>query len=143
MLVVDQLEELFTLPGISVEDAHRSIRLLAGLARSGAVWVVATLRADFWHRAADMPDMMALAQGRRLDIAAPTPAELADMIRKPGKPRGCSSRATPQTESDWMPSWPSGRRRAGRVAAAVIHARRTVSSRCHRASRARLDLCHL
>jgi len=63
LLVVDQLEELFTLPGMSAEDRCMVIRLLAGLARSGAVWVVATLRADFWHRAADMPDMMALAQG--------------------------------------------------------------------------------
>jgi conflict system STAND superfamily ATPase len=98
MLVVDQLEELFTLPGISAEDRRAMIRLLAGLVRSGVVWVVATLRADFWHRAADMPDMMALAQGHgRLDIAAPSPAELADMIRKPMQAAGLFFESHPET----------------------------------------------
>ena len=98
ILVVDQLEELFTLPGISAEDRHLLIRLLAGLARSGAVWVVATLRADFWHRAAEIPELMALAQGHgRLDIAAPAPAELADMIRKPAQAAGLSFESHPET----------------------------------------------
>jgi hypothetical protein len=41
ILVVDQLEELFTVPGISPEDRRLFIQLLAGLARSGAVWVIA------------------------------------------------------------------------------------------------------
>ena len=98
ILVIDQLEELFTLPSISGEDRQRLLRLLAGLARSGAVWVVATLRTDFWHRAADMPDLMALAQGYgRLDIAAPAPAELAEMIRKPAQAAGLSFESHPET----------------------------------------------
>ena len=98
ILVVDQLEELFTFPGISAEDRHVLIRLLAGLARSGAVWMVATLRADFWHRTADLPDLMALAQGYgRLDMAAPAPAELAEIIRKPAQAAGLSFESHPET----------------------------------------------
>jgi hypothetical protein len=53
IVIVDQLEELFTVPSISPEERRLFIQLLAGLARSGAVWVIVTLRADFWHRAAD------------------------------------------------------------------------------------------
>jgi WD40 repeat protein len=91
LLVVDQLEELFTVPGIGTEDRALFIKLLTGLARSGAVWVIATLRSDFWHRAAEIPELVALAQGfGRLDIAAPSPAELAEMIRKPAQLAGLS-----------------------------------------------------
>jgi hypothetical protein len=50
ILVVDQFEELFTVSGISPEDRRLFVQLLAGLARSGAVWVIATLRADFWQK---------------------------------------------------------------------------------------------
>ncbi len=93
LLVVDQLEELFTLP---VRDHERRsfIRLLAGLARSGGVWVIATLRADFWSRAAEIPELIALAAGHgRLDLSAASPAELAEMVRKPAQASGLSFEA--------------------------------------------------
>ncbi len=63
ILVIDQLEELFTTSAISVADRQLFVRLIGNLARSGAVWVIATLRADFWHRAAEVPELVALAQG--------------------------------------------------------------------------------
>ena len=89
IVVIDQLEELFTTTSISAEDRRLFLRLIGGLARSGAVWVVATLRADFWHRAAESPDLLDLAQGAgRLDLAAPSPAELAEVIRKPAQAAG-------------------------------------------------------
>ena len=91
ILVVDQLEELFTVSGITAEGRRAFIQLLAGLARSGAVWVIATLRADFWHRAADILELLTLAKGQgRFDLAAPSPAELAEMIRKPAQASGLS-----------------------------------------------------
>jgi WD40 repeat protein len=94
ILVIDQLEELFTVPGIGADERRRFIELLSGLARSGTVWVIATLRADFWHRAADMPDLVALAEGQgRIDLAAPSPAELAEMIRRPAQAAGLSFEA--------------------------------------------------
>ena len=89
ILVIDQLEELFTTSAINADERRRFLRLVAGLARSGAVWVIATLRADFWHRAAEIPELLELAQGPgRLDLAAPAPAELAEMIRKPAQAAG-------------------------------------------------------
>jgi WD40 repeat protein len=94
ILVIDQLEELFTAPGVGADERLRFIELLAGLARSGTVWVIATLRADFWHRAADMPDLVALTEGQgRIDLAAPSPAELAEMIRRPAQAAGLSFEA--------------------------------------------------
>ncbi|MGO9327281.1 MAG: hypothetical protein ACLQJ0_04100 [Steroidobacteraceae bacterium] len=94
ILVVDQLEELFTLPGVTPEQRRQFIQLLDGLARSGAVWVIATLRADFWHRAADIPELIALAEAQgRIDLAAPSTAELAEMTRKPAQAAGLSFEA--------------------------------------------------
>jgi tetratricopeptide (TPR) repeat protein len=91
ILVVDQLEELFTVAAIPAEDRRLFIRLLAGLARSGAVWVVATVRSDFWHRVAESPELVALSDGAgRLEAKPPSPAELAEMIRKPAQAAGLS-----------------------------------------------------
>ena len=98
ILVVDQLEELFTVSGITAEDRRVFIQLLAGLAQSGAVWVIVTLRADFWHRAADVPELLALAKSQgRFDLAAPSAAELAEMIRKPAQAAGLSFETHPQS----------------------------------------------
>jgi tetratricopeptide (TPR) repeat protein len=89
ILVIDQLEELFTTSAIGAADRHLFIRLIGNLARSGTVWVVATLRADFWHRAAEIPELVALTQATgRLDIAPASPAELAEIIRKPAQAAG-------------------------------------------------------
>lgn len=49
MLVVDQLEELFT-AGIVREMRERYVAALEALARSGLVWIIATLRSDFFDR---------------------------------------------------------------------------------------------
>ena len=98
ILVVDQLEELFTVAGISLEDRRLFIQLVAALARSGAVWVIATLRADFWHRTMEIPELLALAEGQgRVDLAAPPAAELAEMIRKPAQAAGLSFEAHPES----------------------------------------------
>ena len=55
LLVVDQLEELFTIDGISAQQRVHFIELLAGFVRSGIVWVIAAMRKDFWHRADQTP----------------------------------------------------------------------------------------
>jgi WD40 repeat protein len=98
ILIVDQLEELFTAPGIAPEDRQLLVRLLAGLAGSGSVWVIGTVRADFWHRLAEIPELTLLAEGRgRVDLAPASPAELAEMIRKPAQASGLSFEVHPET----------------------------------------------
>jgi tetratricopeptide (TPR) repeat protein len=101
ILVIDQLEELFTSPEITPEDRRLFVQVLSSLARSGHVYVVATLRADFWHRAAEIPELMALAEGSgRIDIAAPSGAEIAEIIRKPATAAGLSFEPHPESGLD-------------------------------------------
>jgi tetratricopeptide (TPR) repeat protein len=84
LLVVDQLEELFTIDRISAEQRVQFMELLAGFVRSGIVWVVAAMRKDFWHRADETPALIGLSEGAgRLDLLPPGPAQLSQMIRRP------------------------------------------------------------
>jgi WD40 repeat protein len=98
VLIVDQLEELVTNPAIGSEDASLFMQLLGGLARSDHVWVIATLRDDFWHRAVEISELRILAENQgRIDLAAPSLAELAEMIRRPAQAAGLSFEADPET----------------------------------------------
>lgn len=84
ILIVDQLEEIFTSGRVTAEKRTRFVRLLASLVRSELVWVVATMRSDFWHLARVVPELVQLADGQgRLDLLPPTPAEINQMIRGP------------------------------------------------------------
>ena len=86
LLVVDQLEELFTIDGISAEQRAHFIELLAGFVRSGIVWVIAAMRKDFWHLADQTPELIRLSEGSgRLDLLPPGPAQLSQMIRRPAE----------------------------------------------------------
>ncbi|MFT3810629.1 MAG: hypothetical protein QM698_11985 [Micropepsaceae bacterium] len=90
-LVLDQLEEIFTDPAIATEERNSFIRLIASLTRTGMVWVVGSMRSDFWHRAAAAPELVALADGTgRIDLLPPSQAELAEMIRRPAAAAGLS-----------------------------------------------------
>ena len=88
VLLIDQLEEIFT----QTTDATRRaafLRLLAGLARSGVVWVVATMRSDLWHHVADAPALLDLIEaGARLDLRQPDGSEIIEIIRRPARAAG-------------------------------------------------------
>jgi WD40 repeat protein len=88
-VVVDQLEELFTSAEVTVADRVAFIRCLDGLARSGPIFVLATMRSDYWHRAAETPLLVDMAAGDgRLDLLAPTQDEIMEMIRQPAEVAG-------------------------------------------------------
>src|SRR5271165_4976132 len=87
-LVVDQLEELFT-TGFSPEVRQNYISALAGLVRSGRVFVLATLRNDFYASYQEFPDLIELTKpGGKFDLRPPTPAEIGNMIRLPAEAAG-------------------------------------------------------
>ena len=89
VLVVDQLEELFTAERISPSERVQFIELLAGLVRSSLIWVVATMRKDFWHRADETPELVRLSEGNgRLELLPPLPSQLSQMIRRPAEAAG-------------------------------------------------------
>jgi hypothetical protein len=101
VLVVDQLEELFTIETFAPEQRRRFVSLLANLARSGHVWVVATMRSDFWHRASEVPELVQQAEGGgRLDLVPPSIAQIGQMIRRPAEAAGISFEIPEKTEGD-------------------------------------------
>lgn len=88
-IVVDQLEELFTTGEITADDREIFIRCLNGFAKSGRVLVIATMRSDYWHRAAETPLLVEMAAGnRRLDLLPPKQDEIIEMIRQPAEAAG-------------------------------------------------------
>jgi len=91
ILVIDQLEELFTIERIPLSERRLFIALLNGLVHSGLVWVIATMRKDFWHRADEAPELVHLSEGNgRLELLPPGPAQLSQMIRRPAEAAGVS-----------------------------------------------------
>ena len=89
VLVIDQLEELFTNESFAPEERQRFVALLAGLVRSGLVWVIATMRNDFMYRAIETPELMRLAEGNgRLELLPPTKLQMSQMIRRPATATG-------------------------------------------------------
>jgi WD40 repeat protein/serine/threonine protein kinase len=88
VLVVDQLEELFTtgfVPGVR----QKYIVALASLVRSGRVFVVATLRSDFYPQYQEFPDLVELAKASgKFDLRPPTPYEIGNMVRLPAESAG-------------------------------------------------------
>ena len=86
--MIDQLEELFT-TGFSLEVRQKYIAALVGLVRSGRVFILATLRSDFYPRYQEFPDLIELAKASgRFDLRPPTPYEIGNMIRLPAEAAG-------------------------------------------------------
>jgi hypothetical protein len=61
-LLIDQLDELFT-GDLSPATRTAFVETIAALARSGFAVVLTTLRSDFYHRLAEYPVLLELAQG--------------------------------------------------------------------------------
>ncbi len=64
------------------------VALLAVLARSGQVWVVATLRSDFYQRIDDVPGLRELTAERQYSLPPLRPAEIAEIVRRPAAAAG-------------------------------------------------------
>ncbi len=87
-LVVDQLEELFT-GGFSLEVRQKYVSALADLVRSGRVFVLATLRSDFYASYQEFPDLIELTEpSGKFDLRPPTPSEIGNMIQLPAEAAG-------------------------------------------------------
>ena len=83
MLLIDQSEELFA-ASVSDAECNAFIELIAALAGTGRVWVVATLRADFYVRMLVQPGLKKLKE-----LARPMTS------RRPARsslPRSCAAR---------------------------------------------------
>jgi tetratricopeptide (TPR) repeat protein len=88
-LVVDQMEEIFTLDWVTPQDRERFIDTIDVLARCGRVWVVATFRADMYPRCASLPRLVSLKEGAgQYDLMPPTATEIGQMVRLPTRAAG-------------------------------------------------------
>ena len=84
VLVLDQLEELFTAGDLSPDHRTAFFRAIAALAQSGQTWVIATLRSDFYHRCAEIPALVDLKAGSgQYDVQPPDASEIAQLVRRP------------------------------------------------------------
>lgn len=88
LIVVDQFEELFTLP-IPEETKSSFVNALVNLARSSVAWVIITMRTDFIPRFAQVAQLAELARGAgTFLLSPPTPEELGQIILRPVEAAG-------------------------------------------------------
>ena len=89
VIIVDQLEELFTQEGLPRSEREAFVTALRALANSGLVWVVATMRSDFFDRVEKLPALAALSAGEgRYLLLPPDGAEIGQIIRQPAREAG-------------------------------------------------------
>ena len=87
-LAIDQLEELFTVERLA-SQREGFLRAIDALARSGYVWVLATLRSDFYPRCEESPLLMELKEGTgQYHLQPPDEVQLGQMIRLPASAAG-------------------------------------------------------
>lgn len=92
LLIFDQLEEWFTSASpITIEQRKAFLDVVETFARSGSVWVIATVRSDFYQQIQSEPALVRMKSGRgQLDLMPPGPAALTRMIEEPALLAGLS-----------------------------------------------------
>ena len=89
LLVLDQMEELWTNREITSEDRAQFLNVLEALARSGHITVLATLRSDFYPQAQREPAFLRMkGEHGHYDLLPPSPAALARLITEPARLAG-------------------------------------------------------
>lgn len=85
MLLVDQFEEIFTLTDqFSPDTRTKFVQALAELARSGVVWVLTTLRSEFFARCEEIPELVTLKSGQgQIQLLPASESELRQIVRLP------------------------------------------------------------
>ncbi len=82
-LLADQLEELFT-SDLSPETLNTFVGIVVALANSGRVFVIGTLRSDFYPRCLEHQELVASHAGSgSYALPAPSAADIGQMIRQP------------------------------------------------------------
>ena len=88
-LVIDQMEEMYTQEDIQQPDRELFVDVLDALARCGRVWVIATLRSDFYQAVGKIRKLVALKEGDgHYDLMPPNASEIGQMIRLPTRAAG-------------------------------------------------------
>ncbi|MFA4985490.1 MAG: hypothetical protein WC712_02800 [Candidatus Brocadiia bacterium] len=97
-LVLDQLEEVFTRTDVTPEQRARFFESINSLVRSGRAWVIGIMRSDYYPRCSEVQTLSALKEGSgQYDVLPPSPAEIAQMIRRPALSAGLLFEKHPKT----------------------------------------------
>jgi formylglycine-generating enzyme required for sulfatase activity len=96
VLVVDQLEELFTSEGMGQSAREAFVAALDALAGCGLVWVIATMRSDFLDQLETLRVLGRLcAREARFTLLPPNDAEFGQIIRQPALEAGLQFEVDP------------------------------------------------
>lgn len=90
VVVCDQFEAIFD-ETVTAEERAAFCEALRTMILTGDVWVMATLRADFFSRCAVLPERfrdLFIEQGGIYAVGGPRPAEISQMIRRPAMMAG-------------------------------------------------------
>ncbi len=88
-LFVDQMEEIFTLAEVTPEARRGLVIALSSLVSSGRVWVIATLRSDFYAHCDEVSGLRDLMAGSGLyHLPPPDAAGIGQIIRRPAEAAG-------------------------------------------------------
>lgn len=93
VVIVDQLEELFTM-STDRQESRKFVDLISRLANRGPVWqdpvalVVYGLRADFYAQSAEFPQLRAALQDNQLFLGPMASSELREAIELPAQRAG-------------------------------------------------------
>lgn len=85
LLVLDQLEEIFG----NQQECAAFLDVIEAFARSGSIWVIATMRSDFYQQMLSQPALVRMKAGRgQMDVLPPGPDALARIIEEPARLAG-------------------------------------------------------
>lgn len=99
VLVVDQFEEIFD-ETVSERDRTVFVEILRTLILTGRVWIIATLRADFFSRTAELPERfrdLFVERGGLFTVGGPRSTEIGQMITRPAAMAGLEFERRPDT----------------------------------------------
>ncbi|MCW1887509.1 hypothetical protein OKA04_22425 [Luteolibacter flavescens] len=101
LILIDQLEEIFTAGDVTAEMRDAYFQVLAALAMSRRVWVVATMRSEFFPRVPEHRDLFQLVRhGGGYILSPPELPELHQIIRYPALAAGLQFERHPETGRD-------------------------------------------
>ena len=96
-LVIDQLEEIFSDPAVTAAERATFVRVIEAMLADGRIWVIATMRSDFYSRCVELPALVAIKEGGQFDVQPPGTAEISQMIRMPAAAAGLRYERNAQT----------------------------------------------
>ncbi len=98
ILVIDQLEEMFTIERFDASQRAAFVGAVSALSRSGLVWVIATMRSDLYASCAEIEELRALkSDDGQYDLSRPSVSEIGQVIRMPALAAGLGFESHPTT----------------------------------------------